>query len=51
MDERSNVRLLHHGGRGVANPTSKRSLKRAGGADRLSCRSYPAFSRSQEPAP
>ena len=32
MDERSkttNIRLLHHGGRGVVNPSSKRSLKRA----------------------
>ena len=29
MDERSKIRLLHHGGRGVANPTSERSLRRA----------------------
>ena len=33
MDERLNVRLLHHGGRGVANPMSKRWPKRA--LDRL----------------
>ena len=32
MDERSkitNIRLLHHGGRGVVNPSSERSLRRA----------------------